>query len=283
MSYSQGDDVLLVSSHLLPTKLWMIGPTARSDEIVSLASVQNPRLPKDISMTRVLAAPQSSSHLSAVIATNAGIAFVDKRRKISFVSSIVSSDPEHAGEQKPRRFDVLAPSFHVSNPSILYAGLRNSQIYGLDTRTPSRAISQLRHASSVAQLSTLESNEHHILAAGPRSAMAIYDIRCLRRQPNLHKNQGTTPVLNFPSYTNDAHIQIGFAVHQEGRMVAAADSDNGVGVYSLLSGRRLASPVLDAIKSDGIIKSLQFQTLDQDRHPSLWVGLAGSVRKYSVL
>ncbi|KAH6678882.1 hypothetical protein F5X68DRAFT_263861 [Plectosphaerella plurivora] len=280
MSYSEKEDVLLLSSHLAPTRVWMVGPTARSDEIVSLAGK---RLPRDLSINRVIAAPRSSSHLSAVIGTNAGIAFVDTRRKVNFVCHVAAANTADDDEQKPRHFDVLAQSFHVSNPSILYAGLRGSQVYGLDTRTPARAVTQLRHASSVAQLSTLESNENHLIAAGPRSAMAIYDIRCLRRQFNLRKNQSTTPVLNFPSYNNDAHIQIGFAVDQGGRIVAAADSERGVGIYSLLSGRRLASTVIDAIRSDGIIKALQFQTLSQDRHPSLWVGLAGGVGKYSVL
>jgi WD40 repeat protein len=282
MSYSEKHDVLLLSSHLTPTQLWMIGHNTRSDELVSLSNGRDWRVPRDLSINQVTAAPMSSSLFSTFIGTNAGIVFVDARRQVHYHPSITTSSAD-ADEQKPRRLDVLSQSFHPSNQSIVYVGLRSSQIYCLDTRIPTRAVTQLRHTSSVAQLSTLESDENRLIAAGPRSAMAIYDIRCLRRQPNLHKNQGTTPVLNFPTYTNDAHIQIGFAVHQGGQAVAAADSDGGVGIYSLLSGRRLASPAIDAIKSDGIIKALRFETLGEDRHASLWVGLAGGVEKYSVL
>lgn len=100
----------------------------------------------------------------------------------------------------------------------------------------------------------------------------------------------TMPVVQFPEYKNGPYLmQIGFDVlhgrDNSGVGIVAAAHDNGtVGLYSLKSGRKLRSPATDAIRLPGtgnIVKSLMFQTLPGDVHPSLFVGQGSLIKKYS--
>lgn len=112
-------------------------------------------------------------------------------------------------------------------------------------------------------------------AAGARTAMPV---------------RVSMPVVQFPEYKNGPHLrQIGFDV-LHGRdnagvgIVAVAHDDGTVGLFSLRSGRKLRSPGIDAIRLPGIgniVKSLMFQTLPGDVHPSLFVGQGSVVKKYS--
>ena len=98
------------------------------------------------------------------------------------------------------------------------------------------------------------------------------------------------PVVEFPEYKNGPHlVQIGFDVlHARDNcgvgVVAAAHDDGTVGLFSLRSGRKLRSPAVDAIRLRGtgnVVKSLMFQTLPGDVHPSLFVGQGSVIKKYS--
>ncbi|ESA43640.1 hypothetical protein NCU01679 [Neurospora crassa OR74A] len=126
----------------------------------------------------------------------------------------------------------------------------------------------------------------------------------------------TTPILTFPSYRNAENIHIGFDVlsapHYTAYNLAAAAHDDGtVGLYSLLDGSRVSSKTIDRIgfasgfgngglgqddddddddvdagpndvfSRGNVIKSLMFQTLPGDRHPSLFVGEGPRIKKYS--
>ena len=203
---------------------------------------------------------------------------------------------------------------------VIIAGGQSRNICLIDMRCPEREwmASYIRHTSSVAHVKS--TSEYEILAAGPMNAMAIYDVRfdrycnyspdttaCGDRHPYPHNRggsarggtgggrtatpaKGTTPVVEFPEYKNGPHLmQIGFDV-LHGRdnsgvgIVAAAHDDGTVGLFSLRSGLKLRSPAVDGIRLPGtgnIVKSLMFQTLPGDVHPSLFVGQGSVVKKYS--
>ncbi|KAL2753763.1 hypothetical protein ACRALDRAFT_1071834 [Sodiomyces alcalophilus JCM 7366] len=90
------------------------------------------------------------------------------------------------------------------------------------------------------------------------------------------------PVLTFPAYRNAAHVHIGFDLDPATGVVAAAHDDGRVALYSLASGQRLRSPVVDAVCAPAPVRSLMFQAMPRDRHASLWVGIGTSLRKFSV-
>lgn len=156
----------------------------------------------------------------------------------------------------------------------------------------------IRHASSVAHVRSI--NEHQVLAAGPRSAMCVYDIRFRkeaaaaarpsdggggRRRTGRGGGAGRgahRPLLTFPGFRNGAHIHFGLDVEPAMGVVAAAHDDGSVGVYSLRSGRRLACPPVDKVAvRGGVVKGVMFQTLPRDRLPSLFLGEGANVCKYS--
>lgn len=165
--------------------------------------------------------------------------------------------------------------------------------------------SYIRHKSSVAHVRSV--GEYGVLAAGPMSAMAIYDVRFTTHQHNHQSPQRyghhprPLPVVTFPEYKNEPHLlQIGLDVSDSKGgglgIVAAAQDDGTVGLFSLESGRKLRSSAVDGIHAGGkqpsgltgaaagggrVIKSLMFQTLPGDRNPSLFVGEGSVVKKYS--
>lgn len=193
--------------------------------------------------------------------------------------------------------DYLDPS--SSNDQTILAGTRSGHICLVDSRTsPAEWESTIfKHTSSVSHLKSLSYNgkTYEILAAGPRSAMAIYDVRFLLKRQNQDCPPGThegmkwdrpaLPIVKFPEYRNEAHIQTGLDVVTESgygcRVVAAAHDDCTVGVYSLRNGSKLDAGDVDKIKAPGVVKSLAWKRLPGDSHPSLFVGVGSVIKKYS--
>lgn len=184
-----------------------------------------------------------------------------------------SSNNEHVGE-------TFSLDFLSRNRDILLAGGRSNRLWLLDLRLAAHQHEWIRHRSSIAHVRSV--NEHQVLAAGPRSALSLYDLRFRRARP--HRNH---PLLTFPGYHNEAHMHIGFAVAADPAMgmahgvVAAAHDDGAVALYSLLDGRRLGCPAVDSWRADGPVRCLAFETLPRDTHPSLFVGRGPSIEKYS--
>ncbi|KAL2197231.1 hypothetical protein P885DRAFT_60609 [Corynascus similis CBS 632.67] len=221
-------------------------------------------------------------------------------------------DPDLA----PWQSDILSVDFlHQNSADLILAGTRSSRVCLLDLRVPPREWSvgsnTFRHHSSAAHVRSVGST-YHVLAAGPRDAMALYDIRFLRQRQQQQRQQqqerqqwdgrwnwkwndnAALPLFTFPSYRNAAHIRTGLDVLTEpgyggggGGIVAAAHATDGaedrgtVTLYSLQDGARIPAGEVDAIRAPGVVQSLMWQTLPGDRHPSLFVGEGPIVRKYS--
>ncbi|KAL0940619.1 uncharacterized protein CTRU02_203382 [Colletotrichum truncatum] len=212
-------------------------------------------------------APPSSSSLTCIIGTSYGLLKLTSDERIHWL-----------GPQRPRpgpaEGDFFDQSFLPENPSVLLAGGRNRDVKLIDLRVKWSEWESLP-AGPIAHLKAV--NRHQFVTAGPRSRMAVFDIRYRRSKPN-----GTKPVVEFAAYRNEAHMHIGWDVDVASGVVAAAHDDGSVGMYSLLSGRRLRCPAVDVIKARTPVKSLQFQTMPGRRHPSLFVGVGPNLKMFSV-
>ncbi|ROW06556.1 hypothetical protein VMCG_04315 [Cytospora schulzeri] len=228
-------------------------------------------------------------------------------------------------KEKPVPRDVFSVDYHPSsNGQVLYAGCRDSRIHRVDMRAPhwttaaasSSGWDFFRHHSAVAHVRCLDDNQ--ILAAGPKSSMAIYDVRWISSSSSSSSsspssfsgNKGNKggnrdaaaaaaaavkPVVQFPGYRNAAHMQIGLDVTHDvggvgglgcGGVVAAGMDDGTVGVFSLRSGRRLRAGDVDdpgrlRAASGGVVKALQFERMPWERGTSLFVGVGPVVKKFS--
>jgi hypothetical protein len=203
---------------------------------------------------------------------------------------------------QPWYFETLTVDFLAQNPAeVILAGTRGGHVCVLDLRSPpdswTRRANTFRHPKSVAHIRSV--GDYGVLAAGPYSKMCIYDVRYLARpRPRLNTSvsndwtwnvrataEATRPLVIFHEYRNMPFIQIGLDVLTEGGygkgLVAAAHDDGTVGVYSLQNGKRLAAGAVDGIHEPSVVKSLMWSAFPGDRHPSLFVGEGGCVRKYS--
>lgn len=186
--------------------------------------------------------------------------------------------------------EVFAIDFQpVQGSSLVFAGGRSPNISSFDPRGGSRGNQPSRkdqrqvseqkgailHGSPVSNLKFV--NEHQLLATGPRSKMALYDIRFVKDRP-VAGAYHSAPLLNFPTHKNEARFDLGLDVSPDGRTTVAAQDDGKVKVFSMGSGREVACPVLGGIGGDGrgVVRRLAFGKVEGD----LFVGLGGSVVKY---
>ncbi|KAH6848374.1 hypothetical protein B0I37DRAFT_432636 [Chaetomium sp. MPI-CAGE-AT-0009] len=306
----------------------------------------------------------AGSRLTCIAGTNAGVVQL-RDDKLTWLTPPPPPPRQRnrrgsrgAGVAAPWQGDVLSVDFLQQNPTeVIVAGTRSGQVCVLDVRVPAREWSvqsnTFRHVSSAAHVRSV--GDYGVLAAGPYSAMALYDVRFLRQrqqhqqqqqqQPQQHRNRHhhppnpnanaetnpTRPIITFPHYRNDDNIHAGLdvltaagygggivaAAHTNdvataaaaaatptlmwqqqqrrqntntnsnplARRAAANDDDGGprygVVLHSLRDGTRVAGGEVDGIRAPAVVKSLMWQTLPGDRHPSLFVGEGASINKYS--
>lgn len=281
---------------------------------------------RGLTMHTVRACPASASGAEALIATSHGIMAFDGARaggEINWVTPKPPGDPQQSssrhnhhrggGATRAHPRDVFSVDYSPSNPRVCYAGCRDGRVLRVDTRAPppgsgsGSGWDSFRHASSAAHVRCLD--DHRVLVAGPRSAMAIYDTRWAappRFPPgssrNDHRNNNgngngniAQPVVRFPGYSNEVHIRIGLDVTHDagglcgsggGGIAAAALGDGTVGIFSLRTGQRLRAGDVDhprVLKAPGgaVVKALQFQRLPWEKEASLFVGVGPVVKKFT--
>ncbi|KAK4167400.1 WD repeat-containing protein 21 [Cladorrhinum sp. PSN259] len=235
--------------------------------------------------------------VGAIFGTNRGV-FYYESRDIFRLAHYQNPKRNPAQYRPPFHGDILSLDYFRQDPAdnTILAGTRSGHICLIDRRTTPREWEStiFKHKSSVARLKSLPNSPHEVLVAGPRSAMAIYDLRFLQSRKNRERplpqnhsrwDQTCAPIVTFPEYRNEAHIYAGLDVLTEpgyGCGVVAAAHDNcTVGVYSLRDGSRLPAGDVDKIKAHAVIRSMMWQTLPGDSHPSLLVGEGSVVKKYS--
>lgn len=174
--------------------------------------------------------------------------------------------------------EIFAIDFQpVAGGGFVFAAGRAGSLYAMDPRGNHSTTYPLGHHKGIAHGSPVSNmkfvSQYHVLAAGPRSKMDLYDIRCIRpgKDPRI-----TAPVVTFPGYTNQARLDTGLAVSPDGHTVVAAQDDGNVKVFSVSSGTEVACPALDGIGAGSVVRKMTFGRRSGD----LYIGLGGSVRKF---
>ncbi|CAM1510422.1 Fc.00g007570.m01.CDS01 [Cosmosporella sp. VM-42] len=208
----------------------------------------------------------ASSDLICIVGTNDGILRVHSNETMTWVA------PKPKGNASPQ--EIFSQDFQQDNHNVIVAGGRKPRLWTTDLRAPEKEWRFTKHASSIAHVRSV--NPHQILVAGLQNTMSLYDMRFFGSRAN-----GTKPLLTFPDHRNDAHFQIGWDVSPQLNVVAAAQDNGTVKLFSLNTGRRLRNSTLDAMHTDTPIKALLFQTMPHEKMPSLFIGEGPSLRKFS--
>ena len=112
--------------------------------------------------------------------------------------------------------------------------------------------------------------------------MALYDTRFVKHGHSTSKRAAAAvPLVKYTSHRNEAHVHIGFDVSEKLGVVASAQDDGTVRLFSLKSGARLPCPALEDMKMESPIKALTFKTAPGEKNPSLFIAEGTWVRKYS--
>lgn len=261
-----------------PHPSWLIGETDAHMDLV----YQVPNL--EFRNARLAPPSHGSSALVAIVATNQGMLRVTPDNVEQTMVRVRQPSPH----EKPRLRDVLSVDWHPTQPAIAFSGQRDGRLFKADSRASGHhwgagGWEWFRHRSSVAQLRCLD--DHRVLAAGPRGAMAVYDLRWLQRSRTRGKE--TTPVVRMNEYRSGARTDLGMEVETVGgglgKVVAAGMDDGTVGVFSLGTGRRLRAGAVDEFQlgDGGVVKCLQWERMPWENDPSLWVGAGAVVKKFS--
>jgi hypothetical protein len=216
-------------------------------------------------VNQVAPAPTASKLLCA-LGTECGLRLVYKD---GFVDKPTS---KKAAPLMPTVHSVHDLDFAVDNHNVLFTGGRGRRTFMMDVRQPYDHLDVISQPTAIHHLRSV--NQYQLLVAGMDSWMALYDLRYSKKDPN--------PLLKFPEYKNEAHNRIGWDVDVASGVVAAAHDDGTVALFSLHSGKRLRSPVIDKVHESSSIRALQFQALPWDRHPSLWIPEGNAIQKFSL-
>jgi hypothetical protein len=143
---------------------------------------------------------------------------------------------------------ILAVEWLSDNTFV--SGLRNGSVLIRDIRQASGLSEAIWHGGAVANLSRIDHSSHYVVANGIPDCLAMYDLRM--GLPRSGEGQQTsTPVVvyehsnsEFPS--ND----MGFDVLQNLGLMAAAQGDGSIKIFSLKSGKTITR--LWANPKDGV-------------------------------
>ncbi|KAK3683596.1 hypothetical protein B0T22DRAFT_483437 [Podospora appendiculata] len=281
-------------------------PALRLGETGAVVHVTVPTPSNTDQVVHTCAPGLAASNVTAVVGTDLGLLTLhnDRLRRLTPMN-----DRPHQ-KYIPVSGEVNSLDFLTADV-VLCAG-RSSQIHLVDIRAPWHEWPYLSHPSPAVTHVRSLGDGNQVLAAGPHSTMCVYDIRFAARRvskvprpPSSGKSttnrwdikplesrrvrpedkNGTLPVVTFPAYRNEARrFGIGLDVLSEYGVVCAAHDDGSVALYSLRDGSRLRAEPVDKIaaKPEGaVVKSLMFQTLPGDTHPSLFVGEGTRIKKYS--
>ncbi|KAF5702250.1 myocyte-specific enhancer factor 2d [Fusarium mundagurra] len=210
----------------------------------------------------------SSSGLICVASSNRGLLSMHSEGSVSVVAPRAAQN----GTQIPQ--ETFAQDFQEGNHNVVFTGGRQPRLWITDLRAPEPQWSFANHASSISHIKSVNTNQ--VLASGLKSSMALYDVRYLTSDP-----RGTKPLLYFNGHRNEAHFHIGWDVSPELNVVAAAQDNGTVKLFSLRSGRGLPCPAVQSIHTDTPIKALVFQRMPREKASSLFIGEGPLLRKFS--
>jgi WD40 repeat protein len=159
----------------------------------------------------------------------------------------------------PSRWSSDVLTIDWMSPHVVTGGLRNGGIVLYDARSTS-GIHRFTHSGPVVSLKTVEEGTR-VVVAGMNNQMAMYDWRMLKEQSatsrwemgswakqNNTTPRATTPVMRF-DYQNEFMYPLGFDVSAELGLVAAAEDDGNVSMWSLRNGEKVRKLDMSMMKA----------------------------------
>ncbi|RFU76265.1 plasma membrane atpase [Trichoderma arundinaceum] len=242
----------------------------------------------------------ASSDLLCVVGTSNGILRVRSNETLDWISATdappnidFSTKVEYSGrnsrlgKRQRARYgpwtpqEIFSQDFQIDNHNVLFAGGRQPRLWITDLRAPAAGWSFVKHGSAIAHVRNI--NPHQVLVAGLQNHMSIYDTRFFRSsEDNPGGRLGhSSPLLDFPDYSNQAHFHIGWDVSPELNIVASAQDNGTVKLFSLSSGRALRSgEVLESFRTENPVRAMMFQTLPGEKMPNLYVAKGPLLKKF---
>ncbi|EHK15994.1 uncharacterized protein TRIVIDRAFT_232441 [Trichoderma virens Gv29-8] len=230
----------------------------------------------------------ASSNLLCVVGTNKGIQRIHLNETPSWITQ-TATPPNYGHDARidyPGRRTYFGPQeifsqdFQVGNHNILLAGGRQHRLWITDLRAPAAGWSFVKYGSSIAHVRSI--NSHQVLVAGLQNRMSMYDMRYFRSDKKGPRGLITSsPLLEFPDYKNESYFQIGWDVSTELNLVASAQDNGTVKLFSLSSGRAVRSgKALESLRTGNPVKAMMFQTLPGEKLPSLYVAEGLFLKKF---
>ncbi|UKZ81986.1 hypothetical protein TrVFT333_009767 [Trichoderma virens FT-333] len=230
----------------------------------------------------------ASSNLLCVVGTNKGIQRIHLNETPSWITQ-TATPPNYGHDARidyPGRRTYFGPQeifsqdFQVGNHNILLAGGRQHRLWITDLRAPAAGWSFVKYGSSIAHVRSI--NSHQVLVAGLQNRMSMYDMRYFRSDKKGPRGLTTSsPLLEFPDYKNESYFQIGWDVSTELNLVASAQDNGTVKLFSLSSGRAVRSgKALESLRTGNPVKAMMFQTLPGEKLPSLYVAEGLFLKKF---
>jgi WD40 repeat protein len=258
-SHSSGPFIASASVHVSPTDTHVTGATIT----VTTPNQQARATARSWVVNRFAPAP-CNSNILGTIGGNLGVLCVRRDGgPLRQDGQAVDNDQGHARE-------IFGLDYPFPNqPEVILAGGRSGKVWRQDMRCAPSNKAEFRTCKGISHIRC--ASQHSIAIAGLNHKLAIYDVRWLKTQP--------TTV--FSDYKNSASLNLGFDVDISNDVLAAANDDGTVYLYSLSSGFRLHSPEVDGLRSKAPIRSLMLDKLLGDTKLSLFIGEGPSIRKYT--
>ncbi|KAI1447441.1 hypothetical protein F5Y02DRAFT_379272 [Annulohypoxylon stygium] len=178
---------------------------------------------------------------------------------------------------------------HRTNPNVVFCGGRPGKLFIGDLRQQPYDWNCIQLPQSISHVKAVDDNQ--VLVAGLRSMMSVYDVRfCDLANVNEKydiswgpkRHIAGNPVVTMPGYESYSRYNTGFDLDRSMGIVAAAHDDNKVALFSVRSGRRLPSRDVDRFRSMERVQSLQFETLEGDSSPTLFIPDIYDMMVYSI-
>ncbi|KAL7950994.1 hypothetical protein V8C42DRAFT_308179 [Trichoderma barbatum] len=230
----------------------------------------------------------ASSDLLCVVGTSKGIQRISINETPSWIIQ-TDTPPDYGVDAKidyPGRRQHIGPGeifsqdFQVDNHNVLFAGGRQPRLWITDLRAPAAGWSFVKHGSSIAHVRSI--NSHQVLVAGLRNRMSMYDTRFFRSDRKAPAGRvASSPLLEFSDYKNEPYFHFGWDVSTELNLVASAQDNGTVKLFSLSSGGVVRSgKALETLQTGDPVKALMFQTLPGENTPSLYVAKGAQLKKF---
>ncbi|KAI1093462.1 hypothetical protein F5B19DRAFT_450486 [Rostrohypoxylon terebratum] len=188
--------------------------------------------------------------------------------------------------------NVFGVDYHHTDPNVVFFGGRPGKLFIGDLRQSPNEWNCIQLPKSISHVKTV--NDNQVLVTGLQSMMSVYDTRFCDLA-NVNDTYNTSwgpkrhvagnPVVTMPEYECYSRFNTGFDLDRSMGVVATTHDDNTIALYSVRSGRRLPFRSVKTDTTTGTterVYCIQFETLEGERSPTLFVGGKNDLTAYSL-